>query len=257
MALRPRRARERRWIHEDGQGRIYVRQRPGQRRIYLRLSPDARRLEITAPLGLSSQALLDLVQEELVRLRQRQASLLATRPQAGQRYAPGSRHWLWGQTYPLERRSLEQGKPRLEWTGTHFCLSSRGAVQDADGYKLFTEFYKCQLLLELEQILPHYCAQLGLPRPQISLRPMRSRWGSCSPGRASIRLNTDLAKLPRSALNYVLVHELLHFYHPDHSPAFYTALSRNYPAWPRLHEQLRQWPKEVPLLGQDWPDRTD
>ncbi len=69
-----------------------------------------------------------------------------------------------------------------------------------------------------------------LPRPT-DVRwggEMRSRWGSCTPGTGTIRLNDRLAAFPAWVLDYVLVHELAHLAVADHSPAFWEIV-RRYP----------------------------
>lgn len=54
----------------------------------------------------------------------------------------------------------------------------------------------------------------------------RLRWGSCTPSDASIRLSDRLQKMPNWVIDFVLVHELVHLLHPDHSAAFYELLNR-------------------------------
>lgn len=69
-----------------------------------------------------------------------------------------------------------------------------------------------------------------LPRPG-EIRwsdDMRSRWGSCTPGTATIRISSRLATFPDWVLDYVIVHELAHLEVGDHSDAFWR-LARRYP----------------------------
>ena len=57
---------------------------------------------------------------------------------------------------------------------------------------------------------------------------MLSRWGSCTPGTATVRISSRLAAFPDWVLDYVLVHELAHLEVPDHSDAFWR-LANRYP----------------------------
>lgn len=52
------------------------------------------------------------------------------------------------------------------------------------------------------------------------------RYGSCTPAQGTIRLNHRLAALPKWVRDYVLMHELAHLVHPDHSPAFWKTVNR-------------------------------
>lgn len=68
-------------------------------------------------------------------------------------------------------------------------------------------------------------------------RYMRSRWGSCSTS-GRISLNTHLVKLPEALIDYVVVHELCHLRHMDHSARFYDLLGTHLPAWKDRRREL-------------------
>lgn len=69
------------------------------------------------------------------------------------------------------------------------------------------------------------------PMPELKLRVMRARWGSCRPSTAVITLNTRLAFYPTAYIDYVIMHEFTHFLHADHSSAFWRALGERMPDW--------------------------
>lgn len=78
-------------------------------------------------------------------------------------------------------------------------------------------------------------------------RFMRSQWGSCSRlGRIS--LNTHLIKTPPRLIEYVVLHELCHLRHYDHSPRFYSLMTRYMPDWQVRRGELDQF---LPVLMQD------
>ena len=65
---------------------------------------------------------------------------------------------------------------------------------------------------------------LGLPAPKVALGDPKSRWGSCTPGRGSIRYSWRLILAPPFVLDYVAAHEVAHLVHADHSPRFWTVV---------------------------------
>lgn len=71
---------------------------------------------------------------------------------------------------------------------------------------------------------------LRLPAPQLRVRKMRSRWGSCSRS-AVITLNLELIRMPLDCIDYVITHELCHLVEFNHSPRFYELQSRFIPDW--------------------------
>lgn len=80
---------------------------------------------------------------------------------------------------------------------------------------------------------------------RLTVRAMRTRWGSCSrDGR--ITLSTELAQTPLRLIEYVVVHELCHLVQLNHSPAFYFQVARCLPDWKARRRELatRAWLKE-------------
>jgi predicted metal-dependent hydrolase len=89
---------------------------------------------------------------------------------------------------------------------------------------------------ELPVRLRELAAQHGFTVRAVSVRAQRTRWGSCSPtGRIS--LNWRLIQLPASVADYVLLHELAHLAHLNHSARFWKELERICP-W---HREARAW----------------
>ncbi len=74
-----------------------------------------------------------------------------------------------------------------------------------------------------------YFERRGVAYPSIQVRKLKSRWGSCTPARHSIRLNSQLLDVPKAAAEHVVVHELCHFLEANHSPAFWAEVERVLP----------------------------
>lgn len=79
----------------------------------------------------------------------------------------------------------------------------------------------------------------GVAYPQIKIRKMSSRWGSCIPGKQKITFNSLLLEKPLESIEYVVVHEFSHFIHPDHSKEFYNFVAQILPDWRARREGLR------------------
>lgn len=80
--------------------------------------------------------------------------------------------------------------------------------------------------------------------PPTRLQFMTVQWGSCSPS-GRITLNPLLVKTPRECIDYVLLHELSHLLHHNHSPNFYRTLDRHMPNWMAVKERLDNMAEEI------------
>ncbi|MFW6016452.1 MAG: M48 family metallopeptidase, partial [bacterium] len=61
-------------------------------------------------------------------------------------------------------------------------------------------------------------------KPKISIKKMKTRWGSCNKKLNRINLNLKLIHQPLVCIEYVITHELIHLMHPNHSKKFYNML---------------------------------
>ena len=76
-----------------------------------------------------------------------------------------------------------------------------------------------------------------LENPILQIKKMKKRWGSCTP-QQKIILNPELIKAPIVCINYVILHELCHLVHHNHSQAFYRLLESFMPDWQKYKQLL-------------------
>jgi predicted metal-dependent hydrolase len=92
------------------------------------------------------------------------------------------------------------------------------------------EFYLAEARRDVGRWLPKYLPSLPRAPRAIRLRPLRSLWGSLSPD-DGLSLDLSLVLGPPAAFEYVLVHELCHLIHANHSRAFWREVERRCPPW--------------------------
>lgn len=92
---------------------------------------------------------------------------------------------------------------------------------------------------ELPARLAELSALHGIPVKRISVRNQRSRWGSCS-RRGTISLNWRLIQVPPDVRDYILLHELAHVRHMNHSAAFWVEVQRLCPTWQSAELYLKR-----------------
>ena len=100
-----------------------------------------------------------------------------------------------------------------------------------DFYKIFAQEY---LLKRIE----YFADIMHLSYKEIKFKKMRSRWGSCNSYKI-ITLNTQLLKLKKEQIDYVLVHELAHLIHMNHSKKFHSLVQNYIPNAKQIRKEIK------------------
>jgi hypothetical protein len=97
--------------------------------------------------------------------------------------------------------------------------------------KIIDKFYLSSAKNILTEIVENYTFLVKKNVNCVKIRKMSSRWGSCNYIRCTINLNSELIKKPLMFVEYVVLHELAHLTHPNHSRDFYAYIEQFMPDW--------------------------
>ena len=102
-------------------------------------------------------------------------------------------------------------------------------------------FYKKQAKLIYLQRLNNIYSQIeeDIHYPALKIRNMKTRWGVCNVKTKTITLNLELIKMPEKYLDYVIIHELCHLKHPNHSKDFWNMVSKYEPLYKKIREEMK------------------
>ncbi len=208
------------------------------RHYILRLREDGG-VRVTVPRGGSradAERFLHGRREWIARERHRQALRMAGRDEPWQ---AGTAVPLHGVDVALEvARNGEQLRVTLADQLMTVCAT------DAMRLRLHVEGHLRKVAaVELRARLSELADLNGFAVAGVSIRNQRSRWGSCSPS-GRISLNWRLIQLPPDVCDYVLLHELTHLRHLNHSARFWRELERLCPP----HAEARRWLRSAKLL---------
>mgnify|MGYP004641247339 FL=1 len=89
-----------------------------------------------------------------------------------------------------------------------------------------------------EDRVSYYADIMGVSYNRITIRDQKTRWGSCS-SKGNLNFNFRLYYMPQHLMDYVIVHELSHRRHMDHSKEFWNEVGRFYPEYKKCVEELR------------------
>ena len=107
--------------------------------------------------------------------------------------------------------------------------------------KYLNNWYKKEIVKIFKERLDFYYNKFDekIPYPILKIRTMKTRWGVCNRKIKSVTLNFNLVKYDYDCLDYVIVHELSHFVHFDHSKEFWNTVSKYYPNYKIIQKKLK------------------
>lgn len=157
------------------------------------------------------------------------------------RYVSGESYDLLGKSLRLK---VEANKEENVYTdGVYIFLR----VKDKDDFRhkeiMMSKWLKQYQTTVFEELLQEkylLFEKYGVTYPTLKIRNMTSRWGSCQPKKGIITLNSKLIEAPRNCIEYVILHELVHFIHPNHSRQFWNFVAMMMPDWKERKEELEK-----------------
>ena len=107
------------------------------------------------------------------------------------------------------------------------------------------QLYATEVTTALYDMVHAYEIAMGVAVSRISVRSMKTRWGSCTPKTGAIRIARELAAYPVECLDMVVAHELVHLLEPSHNQRFHVLLDTYCPNNRALSQRLKQPPIET------------
>jgi len=210
--------------------------RSQRKTVALIIRPDGS-LEVRAPLRLPKKEILEWVASKsnwIEKHRQQVLQIQAEKAQAaGRSLQNGDLLYVMGKTYPLrviKTQTLRLEKTRLVMS-SDLLPHAKTALQ-----KFLTELLNLTLAFRFSI----FTEKIGKQPARVRISKARTRWGSCS-SNGTIAINWRLSMAPLEILDYIIVHELVHLKHPNHSRAFWAEVARILPDYKARKQWLKQY----------------
>lgn len=171
-------------------------------------------------------------------LEQRYFFSLYLPKQPPKKYVSGETHIYLGRQYRLKVIASYDEKVILK--RGYIFVHTKEKTNKKQVQKLLDAWYRERALLKFDERLNICLDKLqkyGIEVPQIQIRKMSSRWGSCSEN-GRVTLNIQLVKAPSQCIDYVITHEMCHLKYFNHSKAFYNLLVKVMPDWEKRKKKL-------------------
>lgn len=224
--------------------------RYSQRAKHLRLVVRPGGVELVVPTAMGEARALEFLQRhrDWVERKARELQTRSVAKPPPQRMETGSTLPFQGREVPLVVVEAPGRRSRVEFDGRFLVAVPGGSPAQTEAFTRGALFrwIKTWLHEEARLIAERHARRFELHPRDIRIKRMKSRWGSCGP-RNDINLNWLLAFVPPPVLEYVMVHELCHIRHRDHSPLFWNLVGCHLPNYAQHRLWLRQNGAE--LLG--------
>lgn len=222
---------------EIGYGITYS---PRRKTLAIEVHPDLR-VNVIAPAGADPEAIRAKVHKRAgwIRRQQREFELYLPK-QPPRQYVNGETHRYLGRQYRLR---AEQGEAdSVKCLRGRFQVLTRAEPTPERIRRRLERWYRerAEVVFRERLLACHErAARYGIPLPELGIRRLHKRWGSCGPG-ALITLNLELIKAPKDCIDYVVMHELCHLREPHHGRRFWALLGKLMPGYEARQAELNR-----------------
>ncbi|MBY0382308.1 MAG: M48 family metallopeptidase [Xanthobacteraceae bacterium] len=216
--------------------------------LHLGVYPPHGRIRVAVPLTVSDDAVRLAVITRLRWIKRQQTRFKCQDRQSKRDYVSGESHYFLGKRYRLQI-SEHNGRSKVAVrNASRIDLLTRGRSSKVERERIFMTWYRKELRLLAAPIIEAWAHKLDVPTPKWGIKRMKTKWGTCRIEARRIWLNLELIKKPAQCLEYIIVHELIHFLERHHNDHFVSLMDQHMPLW-RHHRSVLN---SAPLAHDDW-----
>jgi predicted metal-dependent hydrolase len=221
----------------------------GSKTIYFRLEySDRKSLGITvtpemevlvkAPIDTSVELVKEKIRKKAPWIIKQQSFFLSFQPKTPLRkYVSGETHLYLGKQYRLQIHIGNEESVKLKGKFIEVTTSEKSRAKDLLN-NWYLQHARTKFHAIAQPLIDKFKKYEVVPS-SIVLREMPTRWGSCTP-KGKIILNPELIKAPKACIEYVIIHELCHLIHHDHTQKFIDLQTREMKDWEKWKMKLEK-----------------
>jgi len=203
----------------------------GRKTLGITVTPE-KQVIIRSPFNAPVKKINDILQKRLNWISDK-LSYFESLPQTAveRRYIGGETHYYIGKQYRL--KIIKSPWETVKLKGAYINVYTLHKDNNKIVKLLLDNWYIEKAIIRIDYILDSLLPKFkkyNISKPNIIIKNMKKRWGSCS-AKGNIILNSDLIKAPLSCIKYVIVHELCHLVHRNHDKNFFKLLTSILPDW--------------------------
>lgn len=216
--------------------------------LHVGVYPPGGRVRVAAPVRLDDDAVRLALVSRLGWINRKRKAFEDQVRQSRRDMVTGESHYFQGRRYLLD--VIEgAGPPSVRLAGhTTMELRVRPGTQRQARDLVLQAWYRRRLREQVPELLAKWEPKIGVAVAEVRIKKLKTLWGSSNAAARRIWLNLELAKKPTSCLEYILVHEMVHFLERHHDERFRERMDSLMPSWRHHRAELNR----APLAHEDW-----
>jgi hypothetical protein len=215
--------------------------------VHLSVYPPLGKVKIAAPERMELDTIRIYAISKLSWIKKQQAKILAQKREAPREYITKESHYFQGKRYLL--KVIEQNSPpTVLQKHSHLEMYIRPNSSIDKRKELLEEWYRSQLKISVANYISKWEKVMNISVTEFGIKKMKTKWGTCNIEAKRIWINLELAKKPTECLEYIVVHEMVHFFERNHNTKFVSLMDNYMPNWRELKTELNR----LPVSHIDW-----
>ena len=209
--------------------------------IHLNILPPHGDVRVTVPLKKDQESIRLFIISKLSWIKKQRNKFFNQERESKKEYISGESHYFKGDRYLLNViPSLD--KPRVLIRNNRFIdLFVNKNFSKEKRKKIMEEWYRDELKKILPQKINEWSKVTKIQIEDLRVRRMKTKWGTCNKDKKRIWINLELIKKPTPYLDYVIVHELVHFLERKHNDQFVKYMNKFLPSWRTIKTELNSF----------------
>ena len=208
--------------------------RKNVKNIYLKVTPNLEVI-LTVPYEIKEEFLNKFIEKKRDWIEKKLA-FFASNLNIKKEYVSGENFEYLGKNFIL--KVIESKEELVKIDGNYCFLYVKEKNNFKKKQKIIENWYRKEAKKLFQEIVNKYVKIVDKKPSKITIRKMKTRWGSCNFSTSHITLNLELIKKSTECIEYVIFHELAHLIYPNHSKQFYNYLAIYMPDWKKRREKL-------------------
>lgn len=204
---------------------------------HLSVMPPNGNVIVSCPIQTDDKVLKVFLSDKINWIKKQKEVFANQKRQSKRQYVTGETFYIWGVPYKLKFTPNEK-QNKIYVKNDILCLEMKKDSTVKSRFEIVKKHYAEMLTKKLEKYVKKWEKTLDLESTGYSVRYMKTRWGSCKDGK--LIFNTQLAEKNIKALDYVVLHELLHLKHKKHNKDFVKDMDYYLPNWRVIRDNLNE-----------------